>query len=327
MIRLLILLIGFWFSTAALAEPVYVVLFMHNEDGVLADLDQPGTRASYMRHRRELVEFADTLAHHHVPFCWQSDFKFLQAILKYDTPAVMDSTDGKNLARYLAENCGITVEAHSHENYGYNYADVAHLIDSLGVTPTDVVGGHVWDPYLANYADWERFRTPLQGSMYPHAQWDGRLLIGSATPGHSSDPVPSGVWRPLDKYNFWTDDPQGNIICIGQYKNDLEGVEELVQIKQSGAVSDNEILTCAVFSPQSANPDFTQDYVQTTLTPLLNLQDQGKIKLVTFTDVVDIWDSKYNARAHIYNPPPDSVPQEFSVRIPSDAGEIKVSMR
>jgi len=304
----------------AASEKVYVVLFMHNEDSILGDLDNPATRQKYMRHRNGLIEFAEMLKSHNTPFCWQSDWKILQAILKYDTPAVKDSTDGKNLVQYLSENCSITIDPHSHENYGYNYADVAHLIDSLGVTPTDVIGGHIWDPYSEKYANWERFREPLRGEKYPQAEWRGRILIGSGTPNHTNDPAPSGVWRPKDKYNFWTDDPQSDIVCIGQYTKNMQGLEDLIQLKQSGAIAKDEILTCTFFTSQSMTPNFTSDYEQNTLLPLLELQDKGHIEIVSYTELVHIWESEYNSAAHIYNAPQDSVPDEFSVRISSDAG-------
>ena len=313
-----LLLIGLA-AFACASEPVYVVLFMHNEDGVFGNLNEPQTQTQYIRHRNTLVEFGELLNMYNTPFCWQSDWKFLQAVLKYDTPVLMDSTTGKNLVRFLSEDCGITVEAHSHENYGYNYADVAHLIDSLGVIPTDVIGGHVWDPYNSKYADWERFRQPLRGSRYTHAQWRGRILIGSGTPGHCNDPLVSGVWRPRDKYNYWDDDPASDVICIGQYQNDLEGVQKLVDLKKSGDIKDGNILTCAVFAPQSANLHFTREYEQNTLLPLLDMEAAGDIEIVTFTELVDIWNTRYNAEAYIYNAPPDTVPDKFSVRIPSDA--------
>ncbi len=300
--------------------PVYVVLFMHNEDSALGDFNDPQTRQSYIRQRNGLVEFSRMLNSHGASFCWQSDWKFLEGVLRYETPQLMDSTNGKNLVRFMSEDMGITVEPHSHENYGYNYADVACLIDSLGVTPTNVVGGHVWDPYSGNYANWERFRQPLQGSHYPQALWEGKILIGSATPGHTNDPVPSGIWRPTDKYNFWTDDPSGNILCVGQYTEDMQGLLELIDLYDSGQIDTTNILTCCFMTPQNMVPDFTTNYEQNTLQPLLDLQDQGKIKLVSFTELVDIWKIRFNQKHHLYNAPEKTVPESFGVRIPSSAG-------
>lgn len=300
--------------------PVYVVLFMHNEDSALGNFDDPQTQQSYKRQRHGLVEFSRMLYSHGVPFCWQSDWKFLEGVIRYETSQLMDSTKGKNLVQYMSEDMGITVDPHSHENYGYNYADVAYLIDSLGVTPTKVIGGHVWDPYSTLYANWERFRQPLQGKHYPQAQWQGEILIGSATPGHTDDPLPSGIWHPKNKYNFWTDDPGGDLLCIGQYSGDMDGLMELIDLNESGQIDTTNILTCSFMTPQSMTPDFTTDYEKNTLQPLLNLQNQGKIKLISFTELVNIWKNRFKEKSHLYNTPEKSIPESFGVRVPSSAG-------
>jgi len=300
--------------------PVYVILFMHNEDGALGDFNDPRTEISYLSQREELVRFSSMLHDHDVPFCWQSDWVFLKGVLEYDNTQLMDSTtNGKNLLRYMSEDMGITVEAHSHENFGYNYADVAYLIDSLGVTPTPVIGGHIWDPYSSQYANWERFREPLQGSRYTNAWWEANILIGAGTPNHTYDPAPSGIWRPKDKYNFWTDDPDGPVVCVGQYTKDIQGLLTLTGLYETGAVDTSYMLTCSFMTPQKSTSGFTQEYLTETLQPLLDLRDQGKIEMVTFTGAVDIWQNRFGGRGHIYNRPQISVPDSFAVRIPSSS--------
>jgi len=298
---------------------VYVVLFMHNEDTALGDFNDPGTPAKYQRNREMLVEMGQFLHNNNVPFDWESDWKFLQGVLKYETPELEATTNNKNLVRYLSEDLGITVDPHSHEHYGYNYADVACLIDSLGVPPTDIIGGHIWDPYNEKYANWERFRQPLQGSQYPHYTWSGRVLIGSGTPNHTYDPQPSGLWRPTDKYHYWQDDPDGNVLCVGQYTGDLAGVQELVQLYRTDAIPADQILTCTIHTPQSFYPDFMNDFEQNLIEPLLELQNNGDIRLVSFVELADIWETEFGGRAHIYNAPNTTTPSQFGVRVPSDA--------
>ena len=61
---------------------VYVQLFMHNEDSALGDFSDPQTRQSYLRQRNGLIEFANMIKSHNLSFCWQSDWKFLQGVLK-----------------------------------------------------------------------------------------------------------------------------------------------------------------------------------------------------------------------------------------------------
>lgn len=298
---------------------VYVVLFMHNEDTILGDFNEPQTETSYLRQRQGLVEMAEYLHENNVPFAWQSDWKFLQGVLQFETPELMATTNGKNLVRWLKEDMGISVDAHSHEHYGYNYADVACLIDSLGVPPTDIIGGHIWDPYIEQYANWERFRQPLQGNQYPHYTWNGRVLIGSGTPNHTYDPAPSGIWRPTDKYHYWQDDPNGSILCVGQYTGDVAGVEDLVQLYRSDAVSEDQILTCTIHTRQSFYSGFMDDFRQNLVEPLLAMQENGDIRLVDFVQLIDIWESDFSSQPHLYNAPEIPPPSTFGVRVPSDA--------
>ena len=102
-----------------------------------------------------------------VPWSLQPDWKILQAALLYEDSALMQTTNDKNFLRYLKEDLGVVIDPHSHEGGGYNYTDVAHLLDSLGVGSTTVIGGHVWDPSLPQFQEWDRFRVPVPGEHYP----------------------------------------------------------------------------------------------------------------------------------------------------------------
>ncbi|MBN1542585.1 T9SS type A sorting domain-containing protein [candidate division KSB1 bacterium] len=300
---------------------VYVSLFMHNEDSALGPFDQAETRDRYSVQRNGLVRFGTMIREQGIPFCWQSDWVFLEGVLRYETADLMALTNGKNLVRWLKEDIGMSIDPHSHEHYGYNYADVAHLIDSLGVEPTDVIGGHIYDPYSEKYQDWERFRSPLQGEKYPEVFWPGRILIGSGTPNHVADPAPSGVWRPRGKYDYWSDDPDGNIVCVGQYTGDVAGVVELVQLYQNGLVSPEKILTASIYVGQSFPSGAIEEYEETVVKPLVEMQERGEIRIVDFVELVEIWESDYDGHAHVYNAPADR-PDTLYTTIPSAvAGE------
>ncbi len=323
--KALLICLGFILCMAAItvAQPqqgiVHVVLFMHNEDSALGNFSLPETRDRYIRQRNGLVQFANMVRNNDVAFCWQSDWTFLEGVLRYEIPELMTTTNGKNLVRWLKEDIGMSVDPHSHENYGYNYADVAHLIDSLGVTPTSVIGGHIYDPYSEKFQDWERFRAPLYGEKYPHAVWNGNILMGSGTPNHTYDPAPSGIWRPKGKYEYWTDDPSGNITCVGQYTGDVAGVQELVNLYKSGQVPPGDILTASIYVGQSFPPGAIQAYENDIVRPLLEMQERGEIRIVNFVELVDIWTEQYDERAHIYNMP-ENGPDTVRTYIPSSAG-------
>ena len=188
-------------------------------------------------------EMANLALRYNVKWSFQPDWKILLVALIYEDAALMHNTDGKNFLRYMKENLGVIIDPHSHEQLGYNYTDVAHLLDSLGVGGSTVIGGHVWDPNLLQFQKWDRFRIPVRGTKYPWAIWRGDILMGSGTPNHVNDPIVSGVWRPKDKYNYFVDDPNGNIFCIGQFKGDITSTSELINLYKSGKVLPQYILT------------------------------------------------------------------------------------
>ncbi len=298
---------------------VTVMLFMHNEDSALGPFDQLETREQYLLQRQGLVRFGNMIRDHGIDFCWQSDWKFLEGVFRYETEDLKASTNGKNLVRWLKEDIGMSIDPHSHEHYGYNYADVAHLIDSLGVTPTEVIGGHIYDPFSDKFQNWERFRTPLQGETYPWAQWTGSILMGSGTPDHTYDPAPSGIWRPRHAYDYWTHDPGGNIISVGQYTGDVAGVAELVGRYQSGEVDPENILTASIYVGQSFPPGAIQEYENTVVKPLVEMQSRGEIRIVDFVEAVEIWKTQYDERAHVINIP-GARADTLTTRIPSESG-------
>jgi len=273
---------------------VYVTLAMHNEDNF------PATQQVYLTSRNNLIEFGKMLQRHNAPFNWESDWRFLLGVLQWDMPSVTASTGGKNIVRSLKEDLGLSIDPHSHENNGYNYADVAHLIDSLGVKPTNVVGGHIWDPNERLYQNWERFKQTLKGSKFPWSQWKGDILMGSATGLHRNDPEPTGVWRPKGKYDFWSDDPTSTVHGVGQHQGSVAGIQELVNLYKTGAVAPDKILTATIVIGQaSLNAQYISNYETTTLKPLLEMQNRGEIKIVTFGQLLDEWRSKYNSVPHL----------------------------
>ena len=191
---------------AARAEPppVYEVLFTHIEDNTPAGtLGSAQSRQNYLLFRSKLISMANLARDSGVPWSLQPDWKFLEAALLFEDATLTQNTNNKNLLRYLKEDLAVVIDPHSHENGGYNYTDVAHLLDSLGVGSTTVIGGHIWDPTLPQFQEWDRFRVHVEGEKYPGALWRGDILMGSGTPNHVNDPVVSGVWKPRDRDHYF----------------------------------------------------------------------------------------------------------------------------
>jgi hypothetical protein len=251
-----------------------------------------------------MIAMANLVASYNVKWSFQPDWKILRAALIYEDSLTMISTNGKNFLRYLKENLGVVIDPHSHENFGYNYTDVAYLLDSLGVGGNTVIGGHIWDPTLPQFQNWDRFRVPVAGQMYPWASWRGNILMGSGTPNHVNDPKISGVWRPKDRYNYFVDDTSGNIDCIGQFKSDIPGISELIILYDSGAVSHDKMLTSSYhITPSSITATNGITIIESTIIqPLSALRNQNKIKLTDFTSLINDWHVLYNGKAFIYDP-------------------------
>lgn len=305
--KISVLLLLILFTITAQSPKVYVVLFTHIEENLPQGvMGTQASRDSYLQVREKLIDMAELAQQYSCVWVFQPDWKYIQAGLMYEDAQTMQNTNNKNLFRYLKEDCNVVIDPHSHEKQGYNYTDVAHLLDSVGVGATTVIGGHVWDPELPEFQEWDRFRVPVNGTTYTHAVWRGDILMGSGTPGHINDPLQSGIWRPKDKDNYFVDDPDGNIACIGKYKREERhsGVNELIELYANGTVLPTQILTASYHIKPAAitGPNGLAGVEDTIITPFTDLQNDGKIILTDFTSLIQIWETEFNGTAFIYDP-------------------------
>ncbi len=295
---------------------VYVCLFMHNEDPHhkdYPDFSLPENQDAYLESRENLVDFCQMIRRNNIPFNWQSDWNFLSGVARWDTGTVPDTTAGKNVVRYISEDLGITVDPHSHENNGFNYADVAYLIDFLGVTPSETIGGHIWDPYDRNFVSWARFANPLPGSIYPGYSWKGSILMGQGTTKHVNDPIVSGIWKPKGVYQYWTHDEAGQVIVVGDYEGSVEGIGELTELYTDGRVAPEEMLTSTIYVGQhQLTSEYIDTYESSVVKPLIKLENAGKIKIVTFGELISDWETIYQSAPYIYNAPPSLIARDNS---------------
>lgn len=292
-------------DAAPVAPRVHVVLFTHIEDNTPGGtLGSVQSRTSYTRLRANLIDLARRAGTHHLSWTLQPDWKVLEAARLYEDATTTADTGGKNVLRYLHEELGVTIDPHSHENGGYNYVDVAYLLDQLGVGGSTVIGGHIWDPALLQFQQWDRFRAAIAGEKYPAATWRGDLLIGAGTPNHTNDPLVSGVWRPQDRDHYFIDDPAGNIVAVGAWHDDVAGVDELVQDYADGTVAADAMLTASWnITPASIIATGGIDQLDATvLAPIAALRDQDRIVVSDFRALVTAWQTEHGARAFLYQP-------------------------
>ena len=284
---------------ASAAPPVYVALFTHIEDNTpTGTIGSAASRANYLNIRARLLEMTALVERYGVRWSLQPDWKILLAAQQYEDAATMASTGGVNLFRHLRDR-GVAIDPHSHEGSGYNYPDVAYLLETLGVGGSTVVGGHIWDPTLPQFAEWDRFRVTVAGRRYSTARWRGDILMGSATPNHVNDPIVSGVWRPRDRYAYWEDDPAGNIAAIGAYKSSVDGVNELVDAYRTGRADPSCMLTAShPISPSAfLAPGGVAAIESTVIRPYVDLRSEGVVELTDFTTLVEVWRTRFGAVA------------------------------
>ena len=110
---------------------------------------------------------------------------------------------------------------------------------------------------------------------------------------------PSGVWRPKDPNDFFTDDPTANIVAVGGYKGDIAGIAELVSKYKTAQVDANCLLTSTYHitpTTLSSTAGLT-GLEQDVLVPLQAYRSRGEIEITDFTSLVSNWRSQYGASA------------------------------
>lgn len=312
--------------------PVYVTIYSHNEDSWDSLVN---TKEKYLEYRDGLLERASLLAQYDISWDWQSDQPVVEAMIaNEDAETVAYGTDGKNILKYL-EDQGVSLDPHAHTN---NYADIVYLMKQLGVTPSSVIGGltHVecgkeylgfldfmsWQDEIALEAD-----GSVHGEAYPQARWKPEILSDPGMGRHYFDDWSTGVWRPGDGEDFYTDDPTSDIVYIGEgYPHDAtiigaehaggcevhasngQYIKELVQKIEEGELptgtvdGDRFMYTAsihvrdkAIVEEGGSVPTDTVEGLRAVLEELQPLREAGKIIFVNFEEAADIWREEYDA--------------------------------
>ncbi|MBU1634629.1 carboxypeptidase regulatory-like domain-containing protein [bacterium] len=280
--------------------PIYVSIITHNEEPSSRPGGYPdfvNNESAFWQHRESLIEFASMLHAEGVKYNYQSDWNFLLAATKYDTGAA--STNSKNFLRYLKEDLGFEIDPHAHETQ-YNYADVAYLIEELGVPVSQTTGGFLAFPPESSKLEY--FRQPITGSIYSDYTWQAEILWGGATLFHQNEDSLwiSGIWKPQDNEHFLTHDENAPLPEVGGYRNNWQGLNKLLQKQQNGELEEGKIYTQTIFAGQNSmlNPQFIQDFQQ-QIQALSEYTRAGLIQWVGLAEVIDIWESQYNSEPNL----------------------------
>ena len=280
--------------------PIYVSIVTHNEEplsGLYPDF--VADEAAFWQHRAKVVEFARMLCEEGVEYNYQSDWNFLLAAAMYDTGTV--STNDKNFLRFLKDDLGFGIDPHAHES-SYNMADVAYLIDSLGVETSNIAGGFLCFPPTSSKLEY--LRDTLHGWEYEF-DWQAELLWGGATMLHQNEDSfwVSGVWKPQDNFHFLSHDNQAPLPYIGGFKPRWEGLDSLLSRQAAGELNEGQIYTQTIMITQInlvSNPGSVDQYRQKII-DYAPYTDSGLIQWVQLGEVIDIWHAEYGSRPALYS--------------------------
>ncbi|MBC7984537.1 MAG: hypothetical protein H7Y02_11855 [Candidatus Obscuribacterales bacterium] len=294
-------------STASNASPTLLVaVFMHSEDPHHPDTpDFMQDSVAYRSFRAALLDFAERMQLAGLAWNFQPDWNFLNGVIEYEIAqadvTLLASTANKNVLRYLHENLGVEIDPHSHENDGYNFADVAYLISQTGVTPAPVVGGHIYDPTDPNYQNWPRFIAGIACQKFTCPAWRAELLMGAGTSNHRNDPVVTGMWEPASATNYFHAGDSG-IAAFGGWDHELTSLPALADQVQSGALDTNLLWTFALNVNHSdiVKPGYLTNTMQPRIDQLQQWQAAARIEVATFQTSLTRWRNDYGQRSSVY---------------------------
>lgn len=204
-------------------NPVHFRLHSHNEIQDYQKNINYSSLTTYTNIKGALNQIKDTIVKYQAKWNMQVESNFIKACLQNDN-AFASAND---LLQAFDTHSLIEVDPHGHMNltsgFNYNpnnYADLAHLLDSCGLTPARTnVGGFLYkstDWSVPTSEDWSTWKNGLVGYSFPSYTWTPTTLWGGGTPGHTNDFNAFGVWRPAGTSSVtFGQNASGNLINIG----------------------------------------------------------------------------------------------------------------
>jgi hypothetical protein len=281
----------------------------HNEESISNPPCEPvlTDRARFLDNRAATIAFAEMVSSRGAALNVQSEWEYQLRVADWEDAAVRATTGGRNVLQYLNTMAPgrVEVDAHSHEKRGYNYADVAALLQSHGVPPNGVVGGFTWWPTSA--ATWPRFETPLDALRYRYT-WEASILWGGAGGGHRMDSRASGLWRPAAVDDFHTHDPEQRLINVGDFPgagtSAHDGLAGLLDELRAGRLKPGHLYTATFITPQcelDTDPTLYTD-AATLIDDFAGAVDAGELVWAPLTEIVRMWEDEYGSEPTIYRP-------------------------
>lgn len=274
---------------------IYVAISSHNEEPSINQPDYTESAEFFEEHRAALVDFANMLYEEGVKYNWQTDWNFLKAIQEYDEGS--EDTNGKNVAVWMEEDLGFETNPHAHESK-YTYADVAYLMELIGLHPAAIVGGFLAAPISDSKVDY--INSPIEGNIYD-TTWTAEASWGGGTGLHIDETGlwTSGIWRPASANDFFMHDPN-SIPNIGNFSSDWEGLDKLLEMNENGELDPEKMYTITIMNDQKR---YVEDgYIEEFRSQIEKYQpyaEDGTIAWVTFGQMLEIWEQGYNSEPNI----------------------------
>ena len=282
------------------ARHLYLSFVTHNEE------NEPYNNYNYYITRRNLiVQLAQYVVQNNAVWNFQSDWKFLQWVANFDTGSVVSNTNGKNLIKWLTEDMGIYCDPHAHETQ-YNYADVAYLHQQLGITPTKVVGGFIYNQVIGGN-NWENLEQGIYGRVYTTYFWKPDILWGGGTPLHVNDPQNYGMWKPQSMANYYVHDSTKNLTLVGNgctnkifdttaVTTALNKVRSLINAYETGLIPDTGYYTSNVFMSIGQLSNMQVNKMKQFIDTVNIYVSQGRIKWKNIQGMHSTWNTDFGRK-------------------------------
>lgn len=314
-ISALSLLILLTLSVQSQITPLYLNFNSHSEENDFGfGKNYNNNVDTFNKYRNLLVAMCDTLSNKGARYNSQHDWAFLDGVKLYDngTPA----TNNKNIFQWMRDdnNGLIELDCHAHKTQK-NDADVAWYYQQIGITPSNVVGGFLYDTVMnANIpgSNWTDMQDSIPGKVKPFFKWKFDILWGGGSANHLSDLNPVGIWKPDTMHNILSNNNNRHLILLGNGCNELltdtatgivntivSQVRELVYEINNGQLPAGKFYSsCIQFNVRDLKPGLPGKAAQIidSLQPLI---DAGYIVWKNHTQKVAVWQSQYASAPNI----------------------------
>lgn len=186
-------------NVVAQTNVLHLNLGSHNET------NDPAYGVSYTTNyatiKSKILEIADSVNANNAKWNMQVESNFVLQCIQQESAG----TNPNDIIQTMDNLLYVEVDPHNHIDTAagpgynpYNYADLAHLLDSCGLTTRTNVGGFLYkaSDWETSDANWTLWKAGLAGRTFPWHTWTPTMLWGGGTPGHTNDPYLIGVWHP-----------------------------------------------------------------------------------------------------------------------------------